>query len=150
MARLVLFELSQTYYCLSTNEKLLVSWQFSGPYGVTKYGSGWRKNVVNQCLEFAAGLDPGYTTLQLGWTLATLHYSWAGPWLLYTTAGLGLGDTMLAATFSLPSESEVNHKFDITVTQKVRSVCCMSRPQSPLVLDSRCHTVECEPHSALL
>ena len=32
-------------------KKLLVSWQFSGPYGVTKYGSGWRKDVVNQCLE---------------------------------------------------------------------------------------------------
>ena len=43
----------QTYYCLSTNEKLLVSWQFCGPYGVTKYGygSGWRKDVVNQYLE---------------------------------------------------------------------------------------------------
>ena len=33
--------------------ELLVSWQFSGPYGVTKYGSGWRKDIVNQCLEFA-------------------------------------------------------------------------------------------------
>ena len=33
-------------------KKLLISWQFSGPYGVTKYGSGWRKYVVNQCLEF--------------------------------------------------------------------------------------------------
>ena len=27
-------------------------WQFSGPYGVTKYGSGWRKEVVNQFWEF--------------------------------------------------------------------------------------------------
>ena len=44
--------LEQTYYCLSTNKKLLVSWQFSGPYGVIKYGSGWRKDVLNQCLEF--------------------------------------------------------------------------------------------------
>ena len=35
---------------LSTNKKLLSSRQFSGPYGVTKYGSGWRKDV-NQCLE---------------------------------------------------------------------------------------------------
>ena len=35
------------------NKKLLVTWQFSGPYGVTKYDSGWRKDVVNQCLEFA-------------------------------------------------------------------------------------------------
>jgi len=34
---------------------MLVSWQFSGPYGVTKYSSGWtwRKDVVDQCLEFA-------------------------------------------------------------------------------------------------
>ena len=44
--------LQQTYHCLSTNKKLLVSWQFSGTYGVTKYGSGWRKDVINQCLEF--------------------------------------------------------------------------------------------------
>ena len=32
---------------------MLVSWQFFGPYGVTKYGSGWRKDVVNQSLELA-------------------------------------------------------------------------------------------------
>ena len=44
--------LQQTYYCFKTNKKLLVSWQFSGPYGATKYGSGWRKDAVNQCLEF--------------------------------------------------------------------------------------------------
>ena len=42
----------ETYYCLSTTKKLPVSWKFSGPYGVTKYGSGWRRDVVNQCLEF--------------------------------------------------------------------------------------------------
>ena len=56
-------------YSLSTNKnknknktKLLVSWQFSGSYGVTRYGSGWRKDVVNQsvlgvwgrlCIEMA-------------------------------------------------------------------------------------------------
>ena len=42
MTRLVLFQLfvKKTYYCLSTNKKLLVSLQFSGPYAVTKYGSG--------------------------------------------------------------------------------------------------------------
>ena len=38
-------------------KKLLFSWQFSGPYGVTKYGSGWRKDVVNQCLEFDVNTD---------------------------------------------------------------------------------------------
>ena len=40
-------------------KKLLIRWQFSGPYGVTKYSSGWRKDVVNQCLEF--GSDPVHT-----------------------------------------------------------------------------------------
>ena len=49
MTCLVLFELLQTYYCFSTNKKLLISWQFSGPYGVSKYSSGWRKDVINQC-----------------------------------------------------------------------------------------------------
>ena len=34
------------------SKKMLVSWQISGPYGITKYASGWRKDVVNQCLEF--------------------------------------------------------------------------------------------------
>ena len=43
---------TNVWYNFSTNKKLLVSRQFSGPYGVTKYGSGWRKDVVNQCLEF--------------------------------------------------------------------------------------------------
>ena len=55
MTRLVLFELFVTNLLLfEHHEKLLVSWQFSGPYGVTKYSSGWRKDVVHQCLEFAA------------------------------------------------------------------------------------------------
>ena len=43
-----------TLIYLSCLKKRLVSWQLSGPYGVTKYGSGWRKDVVNQCLEFGA------------------------------------------------------------------------------------------------
>ena len=64
MTSLVSFELFITnYYCLSTNKKLLVSWQFSGPYGVTKYGSGWRKDVVNQCLEFVATLQSSFTQI---------------------------------------------------------------------------------------
>ena len=58
MTRLVLFELFVTNEKLSTNEKLLVNWQFSGPYGVTKYGSGWRKDVVNQCVEFVCMCVP--------------------------------------------------------------------------------------------
>ena len=32
---------------------MFVSLKFSGTHGVIKYGSGWRKDVVNQCLEFA-------------------------------------------------------------------------------------------------
>ena len=53
MTRLALFELFVTNLLLSEHQqkKLLINWQFSGPYGVTKYGSGWRKDVINQCLE---------------------------------------------------------------------------------------------------
>ena len=29
-----------------------ISWQFFKTYGVISYGSSWRKDVVNQCLEF--------------------------------------------------------------------------------------------------
>ena len=36
-------------------EKLFVNWQFFETYGVINYGSGWRKDVVNERLEF--GLD---------------------------------------------------------------------------------------------
>ena len=57
MTRLVLFEL------FVTNLRLFVSWQFSGPYGVTKYGSGWRKVVVNQSLEFEDPSDLRHTLL---------------------------------------------------------------------------------------
>ena len=54
MTRFVLFELFVTNLLLFEHQQknLLVSWQFYRPYGVTKYGSGWRKDVVNQCLEF--------------------------------------------------------------------------------------------------
>ena len=45
--------LLQTYYLLSANEKLSVSWQFSETCGVISYSNGWRKGVVNQCLELA-------------------------------------------------------------------------------------------------
>ena len=44
--------LLQTYCRLSIIEKLFVSWEFSETCGVINYGSGWRKNVVNKCLEF--------------------------------------------------------------------------------------------------
>jgi len=42
----------QTYCCLSIIEKLFISWQFFKTYSVINYGSGWRKGVTNQCLEF--------------------------------------------------------------------------------------------------
>ena len=32
--------------------------KFSGPYGITKYSSGWRKDVINQCSEFGYWYDP--------------------------------------------------------------------------------------------
>ena len=54
MTRLGLSELFVTNLLLFEHhqkKKVLVSWQFSGPYGVTKYGSGWRKDVVNRCSE---------------------------------------------------------------------------------------------------
>ena len=56
MTRLVLFELfaKKLTTVWAPTKKLLVSWQFSGPYGITKYSSGWRKDVVNQCLEFVS------------------------------------------------------------------------------------------------
>ena len=52
MTRLVLFELFVTNLLLFEHQqKLLIHWRFSGTYGVTKYSSGWRKDVINQCLE---------------------------------------------------------------------------------------------------
>ena len=69
MTRLVLFELFLTNYCLCTNKKLLVSWQFPGPCGVTKYGSGWRKDVVNQCLEFVSN-----ATAKGRWTWTEVYW----------------------------------------------------------------------------
>ena len=35
-----------------TSPKLFISWQFWESCGVINCGSGWRKDVVNQCLEF--------------------------------------------------------------------------------------------------
>ena len=59
---------------LTTNKNLLVSRQFSGPYGVTKYGSGWRNDIVNQCLECALHSDVGTATPPFsGWYGAHRH-----------------------------------------------------------------------------
>ena len=46
--------LLQTYCRLSIIEKLFVSWQFFETYGVIRYGSGWRQDVVSQGLEFCS------------------------------------------------------------------------------------------------
>ena len=56
---IVLFELFVTNLLLfehqqKQNKKTacsLNSWQFSGPHGITKYDSGWRKDVINLRLE---------------------------------------------------------------------------------------------------
>ena len=44
--------LLESYLHLNTNEKLSVSWQVVETCGVKNYGSGWRKDVVKQYLEF--------------------------------------------------------------------------------------------------
>ena len=43
--------LLQPYFCLIANEKLSVSLQLFQTYGVISYGSVWRKDAVNKCLE---------------------------------------------------------------------------------------------------
>ena len=45
--------LLQIYCHLSVSENLSFSGHFSETHGVINYGSGWRKTVVNQCLEYA-------------------------------------------------------------------------------------------------
>ena len=47
MTRLDLSELFVTNLLLFEHQQ-----KTAAPYGVTKYGSGRRKDVVNQCLEF--------------------------------------------------------------------------------------------------
>ena len=44
-----------THTHLSTHKKVPGSRQISETYGITNYGSGWRKDVVNQSLEFVFG-----------------------------------------------------------------------------------------------
>ena len=39
-----------------SNSRPTLRASLSGTYGVSKYGSGWKKAVVNQCLEFAVDL----------------------------------------------------------------------------------------------
>ena len=49
--------LLQTYCHLSIIQKLFVSLQFFKTHGVISYGSGWKKDVVNQCLQFAYSVN---------------------------------------------------------------------------------------------
>ena len=88
---------------LAPTKKLLVSWQFSGPYGVTKDGSGWRKDVVNQCLEFALRAHTpktqefalrAHTPKTNLWFISALKSSW-----------LPLVEFMYVAITRMPGES---------------------------------------------
>ena len=66
-------------------KKLLVSWQFSGTYGVTKYGSGWRKDVINQCLEFGqwCGVEgTGHSSEGPGFWIQ-YHNFWTLRWYIF-------------------------------------------------------------------
>ena len=55
-----LHNLLQTYCRLNITETLFVSQQFLKTYGrVVNDGSGWRKDVVYQCLEFGQRADEG-------------------------------------------------------------------------------------------
>ena len=50
--------LLRTYCHLSSTENQFVSWQSSKTYGVASYDSGWRKDDVNQRLEFEGRRAP--------------------------------------------------------------------------------------------
>ena len=50
--------LLQIYCHMSDIQKLFISWHFWGTCGVINNGCGWRKDVVNQCLEFDSGSSP--------------------------------------------------------------------------------------------
>ena len=65
--------------CVATNLLLIehqqksVSCQFWETYSIASYGSGWRKDVVNECLEFGiiAGLFLSVVSKQV-WMFALL------------------------------------------------------------------------------
>ena len=42
---------------LEHHPNLLVGWQSFQTYGVISYGSGWRRDVVNLCLEFVCNVE---------------------------------------------------------------------------------------------
>ena len=54
-----IMELSVTNIFLFEHQRKTVtcSGQFSKTYGVTNCGSGWRKDVVNLCLEYGTGSE---------------------------------------------------------------------------------------------
>ena len=73
-----------TYSHLNTSETLPASWQFSRTCGIISYGSGWRKDAVNQCLEFGLqchhrGTLYKHTTYHLPF----LFYLFLSFWLLF-------------------------------------------------------------------
>ena len=52
----ICYTLTAIYTLSAIFAPVSVSWQFSGTYGTTSYGNGWRKYVVNQCQESAGKL----------------------------------------------------------------------------------------------
>ena len=53
-------------YCYSRTHKKCQLTQFSETNDVTSYGSGWRKDVINQCMGFAFNVVLGvYMTIAL-------------------------------------------------------------------------------------
>ena len=124
MTRLVLFELFVTNLILfghQQQQKLFVSWQFSGPYGVTKYGGGWRKDIVNQCLEFAFCADTFAIVEKLPCGIVYLsirvhvkaptHWQRSHTQILHTL--VRMGSAALVAAVALPRHGDLNFQKDI-------------------------------------
>ena len=61
---------------MSTNTKLSVSQQFSKTYSVIS-GGGWRKDVVNKCMEFdPASLSNSFLVSDMEEAVCAIQASW--------------------------------------------------------------------------
>ena len=69
--------LLETYCHLGIIEKLFVSWQFFKTCDIINYGSGWRKDVINQCLQFVPNSAKFAETEHI---MACLTEQLSGPW----------------------------------------------------------------------
>ena len=78
----------------ATTTTKLADWQFSQTYNVTNCGSGWRNDVVDRCLEFAADCLAGCALVLVLATSGTLReLQVALNCLPYTSkGGAGAGD----------------------------------------------------------